>query len=53
LQLKNGEYVQEHVKAMIEEFEGLSVIGDPVSEEDHAVFASQSARLVQNAGPCF
>jgi len=37
LRLKNGESAQEHVKAMIEEFEALSVIGDPISEEDHAV----------------
>ena len=29
--------MQEHVKAMTEIFEGLSVIGDPISEEDCAV----------------
>ena len=29
--------MQEHVKAMTEIFEGLSVIGDPISEEDRVV----------------
>ena len=37
LRLKNGESVQEHVKAMTSIFEDLSVIGDPVSEEDRVV----------------
>ena len=37
LRLKNGESVQEHIKAMIEIFDGLSVIGDPISEEDRVV----------------
>jgi len=37
LPLKNGESVQELVKAMTETFEGLSVIGDPISEEDPVV----------------
>ena len=37
LRLKNGESVQEHVKAMTEILEGLSVIGDPISEEDRVV----------------
>ena len=37
LRLKNGESVQEHRKAMTEIFDGLSVIGDPISEEDRAV----------------
>ena len=37
LRLKNGESVQEHIKAMTEIFDGLSVIGDPISEEDRAV----------------
>ena len=37
LRLKNGGSMQEHVKAMTEIFEGLSVIGDPVSEEDRVV----------------
>ena len=37
LRLKNGGSVQEHVKAMTEIFEGLSVIGDPISEEDRVV----------------
>ena len=37
LRLKDGDSVQEHVKAMIEVFDGLSVAGDPVSDEDRAV----------------
>ena len=37
LRLKNGESVQEHIKAMTEIFDGLSVIGDPISEEDRVV----------------
>ena len=34
---KNGGSVQEHVKAMTEVFDCLSVIGDPISEEDCVV----------------
>ena len=37
LRLKNGESVQEHTKAMTEIFDGLSVIGDSISEEDRVV----------------
>ena len=37
LRLKEGDSVQEHIKAMIEIFNGLSVIGDPVSDEDRVV----------------
>ena len=37
LRLKNGKSVQEHIKAMTEIFDGLSVIGDPISEEDRVV----------------
>ena len=37
LRLKEGESVQSHVKVMIEIFEALAVIGDPVSEEDRVV----------------
>ena len=37
LRLKNGESVQEHVKAMTSIFEDLSVIGDPISEEGRVV----------------
>ena len=37
LRLKEGESVQTHVKVMTELFEGLSVIGDPVGEEDRVV----------------
>ena len=35
--LKDGESVQNHVKVMTEIFDGLSVIGDPVEEEDRVV----------------
>ena len=30
--------MQKHIKSMIETFESLSVIGDPVSEEDCVVY---------------
>jgi len=36
--LKDGGSVQEHIKAMTEMFDALSVIGDPVSDEDHVVY---------------
>lgn len=35
--VENWGVVQEHVKAMTEIFEGLSVIGDPILEEDRVV----------------
>ena len=38
LRLKAGGSVQEHIKAMTEIFESLSVIGDPVSDEDRVVY---------------
>ena len=37
LLLKDGDSVQEHIKAMTEIFNGLSVIGDSVSEENRVV----------------
>ena len=37
LRLKEGESVQEHIKSLTEVFEALSVVGDPVSEEDRVV----------------
>ena len=37
LHLKEGESVQQHIKAMTEIFDGLSIIGDPVKEEDRVV----------------
>ena len=40
LRLKEGESVQEHVKSMMEIFDALSVIDDPVSEEDRVVHSS-------------
>ena len=38
LRLKEGEPVQEHVRAMTEVFEALSVVGDPLEEEDRVVY---------------
>ena len=35
--MKEGESVQQHVKVMTEVFETLSVIGDPIIEEDRVV----------------
>lgn len=37
LRLKEGDSVQEHIKAVTETFDGLSVIGDPISDEDCVV----------------
>ena len=37
LHLKEGELVQQHVKVMTEVFETLSVIGDPITEEERVV----------------
>ena len=38
LRLKEGESVQKHIKSMTETFESLSVIGDPMSDEDRVVY---------------
>ncbi len=38
LRLKDGESIQERIKAMTEVFEALAVIGDPVTEEDRVVY---------------
>ncbi len=37
LKLDEGGSVQAHIKTMMEVFEGLSVVGDPISEEDRVV----------------
>ena len=37
LRLKESDSVQEHIKAMNKIFDGLSVIGDPISDEDRVV----------------
>ena len=37
LRLKDGDSAQTHIKTMTEIFDSLSVIGDPVSEEDRVV----------------
>ena len=37
MHLKEGESVQNHAKVITEIFEALTVIGDPVSEEDLVV----------------
>ena len=34
---KRGRFCTEHIKAMTEIFDGLSVIGDPISDEDRVV----------------
>ena len=38
LQLKNGESVQDHVKAMTELFNELAILGDAIEEEDRVVY---------------
>ena len=38
LKLKEGRSVSEHIKEMTEIFDGLSVMDDPVSEEDRVVY---------------
>ena len=38
LRLKDGGLVQEHMKTMTEIFNGLSIIGDAVEEDDHVVY---------------
>ena len=38
LQLKDGESVQDHIKAMTELFNELTVAGDVISEEDCVVY---------------
>ena len=37
LQLKDGDSVQEHIKAMTEIFDSLSIVGDPIDDEDRVV----------------
>ena len=37
LRLKGGDCVQEHIKIMRELFDALSVVGDPIREEDRVV----------------
>ena len=38
LRLREGDYVQDHIKTMTEIFDGLSIVGDPVTEEDRVVY---------------
>ena len=38
LQLKEGQSVQEHVKALTEIFNELSIIGDNIDDEDRVVY---------------
>ena len=38
LQLKDGDSVQKHIKAMTEIFDELSVVGDPITDEDRVVY---------------
>ena len=37
MKLKEGDSVQEHIKKMIEIFEELAVVGDPLQEEDQVI----------------
>ena len=37
LRLKDGEPVQNHIKQIIEIFEELAVVGQPIEEEDRVV----------------
>ncbi len=38
LKLDEGGLVQAHIKTMMEVFDGLSVLGDPISDEDRVVY---------------
>ena len=38
LQLKGGEFVQDHIKAMTELFNELIAVGDAISEEDCVIY---------------
>ena len=38
LKLGDKDFIQEHVKALTEIFDELSIIGDPISEEDRVVY---------------
>ena len=38
LQLKDGDSVQDHIKAMIELFNELTIVGDVIDEEDRVVY---------------
>ena len=38
LQLKDGESVQDHIKAMTELFHELAILGDAIEEEDRVVY---------------
>ena len=38
LQLKDGDSVQKHIKAMTEIFDELSIVGDPITDEDRVVY---------------
>ena len=38
LRLREGDCVQDHIKTMTEIFDGLSIVGDPVTEEDRVVY---------------
>ena len=38
LRMKDGDSVHSHIKAMTEVFNSLSIVGDPISEEDQVVY---------------
>ena len=45
LQLKDGESIQDHIKAMTELFNELTAVGDVISEEDRVVYLLASLRV--------
>ena len=46
LRLRDGDNMQDHVKAMTEVFDELSVVGDPIKEEDRVVHLLASYCIV-------
>ena len=50
LQLRDGESVQEHIKAMTELFNELAIVGDAIEEDDRVVYLLTS--LPDSTGYC-
>ena len=50
LQLKENQSVQQHIKEMTEVFEELSIVGDPLKEEDHDMKALTSKQRPRKKG---
>ena len=49
MKLRNDGCVQEHIKGMMELFDELAVIGDPIEEEDRVVHLLAGAAVVVHA----